>query len=226
MLAAQGAFCFLTIGVSVLYEMNQARDVGALFRRRRYVLPGLAALFLLPTSFLGFVKVGGDVNNMFTIYFLVVATSLVLTEESLFQQSALLKRVALQSLLVLSVLLTSVASLRIRDVRSLCTLQDNPQQQAYFFALHHPEEAYFPWNPLSTLMADGKAYHVGYSVYDRRMAGFKPSEQHIRSYLPSHLKYIAQTDPHGEDSAIMDYLPEFKHRVELAELPGWIVYTH
>jgi hypothetical protein len=221
----QSTFCLLILGVVVLYEMNRSRDVGASFRRHRCALPGLVGLFLFPTGILGYVKVGGDVNNMFSVYYLVVAASLALAQAAVCQDSALLKRVAAQLLLVLSVLSTSVAALRIMDLRNLSKLSENPQQQAYAFALRHPEEVYFPWNPLSTLMADGKAYHVGYSVFDRRMAGFKPSEQHIRSYLPAHLKYIAQTAPHAEDSFIMDYLPEFNRRVELAELPGWIVYT-
>ena len=37
--------------------------------------------------------------------------------------------------------------------------------------------------------------------------------------------YIAFTEPHPEDAVILGYLPEFSRRVELPELPGWIVYT-
>jgi hypothetical protein len=224
-LMLQSSFSLLILGVVVLYEMNRTRDVGALFRRHRCVLPGLAGLFLVPTGILGFVKVGGDVNNMFTVYYLVVAASLALAQAADCQDSALLRRVAAQLLLVLSILYTGMASRRIMELRNVSRLQENPQQQAYAFALRHPEEAYFPWNPLSTLMADGKAYHVGYSVWDRCMAGFKPSEQHIRSYLPARLKYVVRSVPHAEDPAIMDYLPEFNRRIELAELPGWIVTT-
>ena len=44
---------------------------------------------------------------------------------------------------------------------------DNTQEVVYTYAVGHPGLVYFPWNGLSTLLAEGKLYHFEWGIYDR-----------------------------------------------------------
>ena len=72
-------------------------------------------------------------------------------------------------------------------------------------------------------MAEGKLYHFEYAVIDRELAGFKPSDDHFRAYIPEKLRYVVFPTWH-QSKKMLNYLPEFSQRTRLRELEGWIVY--
>ena len=103
-------------------------------------------------------------------------------------------------------------------------LPNNPQQLSYAFAKAHPGEVYFPWNPLSTLLAENTPYHFAYGLLDRQLAEMPVSPDYFYAYMPAHLKWVAVSkgNEYGMEIA-QAYLPNFSHPVDLPELPGWTV---
>jgi hypothetical protein len=104
----------------------------------------------------------------------------------------------------------------------------NPQEVACRFSRRHPGTAYFPWNPLSTLLGERKLYHFEYGLVERELSGYPLSALQVRQNLPDRLRYVC-FPPHykglGEHfEKTMKYLPEFARRVEIGELPGWTCY--
>ncbi|HVO33328.1 MAG TPA: hypothetical protein VMU17_05375, partial [Elusimicrobiota bacterium] len=99
----------------------------------------------------------------------------------------------------------------------------NPRSFAYQFALKHPQEVYFPLDPIATLLSDGKMYHFDVGLFDMTELFHEaiPPAQ-LRDYIPAHLKYLA-FETNNQFSAAL--FPEFRHKTQLPELPGWTVFT-
>lgn len=189
------------------------------------------SLFMIPTSLLGRVKFGGATNTFsFTLYFLAAAATLLVFRLILAPVS--INTGSLQSftplkfltvVLVIAFFLKNIPTNALKSLPGLLQqLPNNPHQVAYNYARHHPGEAYFPWNPLSSLMAEGKLYHFEYALEDRLLAGYPVSNENFRSYIPSNINKIAFFG--RNDGYVMDLLPEFSRKVEDNDLPGWTVY--
>ncbi len=79
---------------------------------------------------------------------------------------------------------------------------------------------------MAGLLAEKRLYHFNGGVFDRTLAGFRPSDRHFRAHLPPQMQYVALTPDMTEgDPFMMAFLPEFSRSIELQELPGWIVFT-
>lgn len=189
-----------------------------------WFLPLLAAILMIPTSLVGRVKWGGWLNTYHALYYLICAASLVLVQWS--RPGVLGRRHVVFSwvLLVSTLLLVGTAAGDLKLLRWIDRPERNPQQQAYEFALKHPGEVYFPWNSLSTLMAEGKLYNMEPGVVDRELAGYRPSDNLFRSHLPDRLRYLAYRGG-PESESMREYLPEFSRKVHVDGLAGWNVYT-
>lgn len=197
-------------------------------RAQLWLLVGLVGVALLPTSTLGNIKAGGGQNSYHSVYYFICAASLALLQlrgrrSNSNAREERRRKLATRALTTLLVLFGALAFRRQLQTNHSQWLPANPQREAFDFAKGHPNQAYFPWNPLSTLMADGKLYHFELAVVDRRIGGFDPSDEHVRANLPSDLRYVA-FHPARQSEGMMSYLPEFSRGVELPELPDWIVY--
>jgi hypothetical protein len=108
----------------------------------------------------------------------------------------------------------------VQRIRAATSDSPNAQEQALHFAREHPGQVWFPWDTLSTLLADGKLYHFDYGLLDRRLAGLPPSPDHLKRHIPTHLRIIAipENAPSNE-SRPRDVAP-----VQLPQLPGFDVY--
>ncbi len=217
------ALPFIVIIVAVQF----ARPPGSRrWLQQDWVLPALAALFLLPLNVMARAKVGGWVNSYHCLYYIVVAAALAVraAPEALGKDRA---RGFSTGLLVLLLAITPLQQLRHgagRGFRYLPQISSNPERQLSEFARSHPGEVYLPWNPLASLDATGELHHFAHALYDRALAGFPVSDEHFRAHLPEHMRWIVF--PRGyPTSYVLPYLPEFSHRTKLAELPGWVVYT-
>jgi hypothetical protein len=193
-------------------------STGEVLREHRWTLFVFVAFTMLPGSLMGEVKVGGLDNSYHTLYYLMVALGLAaLGWVADFPDER--RRIALAGVYLVAAIMVGLRGPDLINLLHLRSVGDNAQQQAYEFAKKHPGEAIFPWNPLSTLYADGQVYHFEYGVYDRVFAGFQPSQEHFRKHLPKNLKYIIWRH-HRECFQIPQFLPEFSKRINVADLDG------
>lgn len=207
------------LGIAVFAWLLRGGE--ASFWERDYALPLLAAVLLFPVSAVARAKLGAWENSYHALYYLIAAASLVLA--SAMRRASTGWRSVCAGLTLVA-LVGAYAASDVRGLSRLRTLADNPQQQAVDFAHAHPGQAYFPWHPLATAYSDGKLYHFDYAVLDREFAGYRMSDAHIRAYLPDELRYVLFRKG-AQDRAMLRYLPEFRARGALPEMPGWVVYA-
>ena len=189
-------------------------------RCERWTIPVVVAVCLAPTSIIGRTIFGGAQNSFHSVYFMAAAAMLVLVDQP--------ARSGRPPLLHVATLITIVVAMLGHGnpgVAQLSQIENNPQHAAYEFALRHPDEAYIPLHPLSTLMADGKLYHFDQAVaVDRRRAGIPPTEEHYRAHLPARMRYVLYLD-NGCRKEALRWLPECTEQVvKLEEIPGWVAY--
>ncbi len=191
----------------------------------RWFVFALLALLLSPVAIVNQAKVGGEPSSYAApVYFLLLSVMSLLVSSSSLQATANISR----GLLVTLILIFSATSLRALPslpgiVREL---PSNPQQVAYEYARAHPGEVYFPWNPLSTLMAEGRAHHFEFAIYDRDLAGMSPRQQHFQEHLPARLRFVA-FPPHQHEwqpRLILRYLPECREEAAQDQWSGWSLY--
>jgi hypothetical protein len=182
-----------------------------------WIPPVLVALFLLPTSTLSANKIGGEPYALHSASYLLAATAVLLVE--LARRAAPARALAWAFCAV--ALLAAWQSGKAATWNLRASPWENDNQQAYEFARRHPGEAYFPWQPLASLLAEGQLYHFEYGMMDRFIAGYEPTPEHVRAHLPPRLRWIAARTRVWT----FRYFPEYSATVNLEELPGWIVLT-
>jgi len=196
----------------------------------QWTMLAIVSLFMVPTSVLGRVKAGGDVNTLSpALYFLVAAVTLALTRFSSdsLSSSARPRGSSVKVLLILLITgLTYANMVKFTGIGPiLYGLSSNEQKVAYEYAKTHPGEAYFPTHPLSSLLAEGKLYHHAYGLFDRELSGFQVTSERFRAHVPAEIRLVAFLPAKGSVGAyVLKYLPEFSKQVTIDELPGWIVY--
>ena len=196
-------------------------------RDHPWSLLALTSLFMIPTSLLGRIKVGGSVNNLAApIYFLTAA--LVMLVIDWYRTDSKPIDYSRQKLLIPIFLVSmfspfALAGAIIKDLNGMRVLSENPQEVAYRYARAHPGQAYFPWNPLSTFLAEQRIDHFEYGLFDRDLAGFPISTRHFLQHISPKTRLVA-FPPDRATEWTLKYLPAFNKRVEIPELPGWICY--
>jgi hypothetical protein len=198
----------------------------------RWAVFAIAGLFMIPTSLAGRAVVGGAVNNFsFTHYFLLVGAGLVLLQVSLGSTSPYANFMQIAIKLLLIILIGLYACIYVFSDNNIDTnvkkFLHNDERVAYEYIRRHPGEAYFPWNPLSSLMAEGKAYHFYFGLLDRELAGFKVRPGHFLADIPANIRIVAYPGKSPKESIdyMKTYLPEFRKRINIEDLPQWIVFT-
>jgi hypothetical protein len=103
--------------------------------------------------------------------------------------------------------------------------QNNFLEHAYQYSKSHPGEAYFPWQPLSVLLAEGRLYHLGEQLFYEDHLGMplrKPAQ--YLAHLPAEAEFIA-VRPFGAPASVLPMLfPDVQSGGEVDGLPGWQVY--
>jgi hypothetical protein len=107
---------------------------------------------------------------------------------------------------------------RMRDVHF------NVPEIALQYELRHPGRAYFPFNPMASLLSSGRAYHVDFSVYDREIAGYPLTRQQFDSGLPAGFTLVAMPPGAQPQSSALRSMLRSYGQVADTELPGWTVY--
>jgi len=204
---------------------RRGTDSGGLAAREPWALFAAAALALAPTALLGRIKVGGNLNNFApVVYFGAMALAALVLGRAAGGRGGRLRRGSLAAAVAVS--LVSPLGLGgglVREWSGVRSLADNPQDAGYRYARQHPGEAYFPWNPLSTLLAEGRLTDFEYGLFDRDLAGRPLPAEEFRKDLPAGLRLVA-FPPDRQSEWVLRLLPEFSRRCEVPELPGWVCY--
>lgn len=193
------------------------------FASNRWIVFLIASIAVTPVSVKAIVTVGSDVNHLgFVLYFLFVAAGLAIQEY--FHDPNPATRLSTRIFLVAGILVSLAPGMIFAVPSSIRNLRANPSQTAYDYDTRHPGIAYFPCNPMTSLLREGRLYHLDVALYDREIAGHPLTPEQIRSGLPPNFMLVAL--PPGEllqsqalQGAFAGFVP-----VTDPELPGWNVF--
>lgn len=205
------------------------RSPRAWISRSGHLMIAAVAILCVPTSLLGRVKYGGSLNTLsYTMYFAVLGAVLALLRAEREAETRVFG-ISLRHV-VAAVLLIAALGSALRQLptfaelpRLVRDLPQNPETTAYAFARAHPQQLYLPLNALTTLMADGKAYHTSVGIEDSTLAGFPINAFEFQAHLPRDLRYVLVHRTVFLERYALDFLPAFQERIQLPELPGWTV---
>lgn len=178
----------------------------------------LMGVLLLPSAFLGRVKIGGGVNNYgLSLYFLLTAALLATLRKrsGIFLLCALIALLAVQNRAIL--LRNPVAPNESRVATDM----------AWRFALRHPGEVYYPGIPLASVMAEKKAYHSSVGVWEREAARIPLGRSQFSAGLPAKMKWIVLGPSYGFMPILVPFSRRFRDIsiTEIQELPGWVAFV-
>jgi hypothetical protein len=201
--------------------------------QNRWTLFVIVGVFLAPAAIAGRIKIGGDINAFsFTTYFIMAGAAMAVSKcinqpENIEQAEnrkdeslAFVSKLIINALLLLFLLVQIPTFYFSEQLNGLAT---NAQQVAYEYAKKYPGETYFPWNPLTTVMAENKLFHFSNGLDDRELGGYALTDKHFRSAIPEQVKRVA-LGFNPQNDYVMKYLKEFNRKVEVSELPGWTVF--
>jgi hypothetical protein len=192
-------------------------------RRARSAL--LYAAALLPFAALGSIKINGSENNylgpdVFATLAICFAAAGALTGASSGGAARRAAAALLGFVLALQIGRTAMFLARDSYERSLRT-EPGPSDEAFQYLEAHPGQAYFPWNPLAMLMAEGRLYHAAHGAVTLRQAGLPVSPEHWRAHAPSRARCLVYP---GDDVAnVLELMPELSKEVNLPGLSRWTV---
>jgi hypothetical protein len=198
-------------------------EIRQFFAANRWIVYLMASAALVPVSLKAMVTVGSDVNHLgFVLYFLFVAAGLAI--QQYFTDANPAARLSSRLFLTTGILVSVAPGMLLTVDASLRNLRENTSQIAHTYNLRHPGMAYFPDNPMTSLLKDGKLYDLDTALYDREIAGYPLTPQQLQAGLPDSLTLVAlPPDAHIQSKALHGLVAGF---VPIAdpELPGWIVY--
>jgi hypothetical protein len=189
----------------------------------RWLVFVFAAVSLTPGTIQAVATVGGDINHAGIVLCMLLTAAALAVQQNLPSAGRLVQRAASLFLIVgLLVNVTPAAAFGLPAAFE--RLADNPSEVAFRYASRNPNQAYFPWNPSVSLLTERKLYHFEMSLKDRELAGYPPSDEQVRSGLPSGVRFVAippglRFYSKSLKSAFRDY-----RETKLPELPGWLVY--
>lgn len=186
-------------------------------RKRHWTILFWIALFMLPLSILGSLKVGGSRNTIsYTTYFVLAGLFLAPLGRPLL-------RMRLQFISILCI------TVQLFAVLHQCFWQS---QKIDFAAIAEnkiissPGSVYFPRLPLLHLWYENKIYHDGIGLRDHHWSSLKPSIERLRTHIPPNVQVIAFYENDSDDMDLFrNILPEFEGSPTYKEdLPGFRVY--
>jgi hypothetical protein len=210
-------FVSLSIGV-LLSCIREHQETPAEARpplKARPWLPFLVvAVAMVPTSLMGRLKVGGFANSFHFLMYLDVAAALALSLQGWGNEGGRFRPWFASfavSAFVLGGSITMVDGPSVMDpyfenFGREELLFDNQFVEADQLLQDHGGEVHFLYNPLTPLYRTGRLTHFEYGLYDRTLAGFQPSDAHIREYLPRKISLLARTLDLPEDLGLYQRL--------------------
>ncbi len=139
------------------------------------------ACVLVPISYLGRAKAGGDVNSFHAHYFAIAGTVFTWVW---FLSDARYRPLRVAALSALSLLVAPFGPGYLWT-----SFSDNTHQRVFAYLSKHAD-AYFPWHSLATLEATGHYFHNSDGVYSRLLAQRAPTREEFMAHAPAHPSFI------------------------------------
>ncbi len=222
--AARLALPFLGVIGWVLFRRSERTRIPL---AENWALLLLCALALFPTSFLARAKLGGFQNSWHSQFYLIAGAGL-----AVFALVTAARATKADRLIAIALCLLPLPYEPWTRTLNIYSRQnsENRMERALAFCEAHKHEAFFPWNPLVTLLSDGRLYHFEWAVRDRAIAGYVPTDKHIRDHLPERLTYVVYPadrfkQPETIGRELLERLPEFSKRVEVPGLEEYAVFV-
>jgi hypothetical protein len=220
---------WIPVGYALLaalsYRAETRRSIRAWLGANPWTLWCAAGIVQISTGLLSRAKVGGFANAYcYSFYFLLLGlVSLAVSVGCAPDLAPVARRgVKAAGLMLLVVLMLARLPQYFGAAHAVRSLRNNPVEASYLYILSHPAHVYFPWFVLSELMAEKRLYHFEYGIVDRELSGHPPTKEHWSQYIPQAVNQVAFWPT--QDMQTLDYLPEFRTRVSVPQLPGWIVW--
>ncbi len=227
----------LSIGPATGVEGNPPATLRRRLARNPWALPCLVALGDAPLALMGAVKTGGDVNSMsYTTYFLASAATLLVARAGARQDGsypeagrrAVRAIAALAcSLWIMNQAIAAPAPIALDRARVARRLRENPNQVAFDYSKQHPGSAYFPWNSLAVLMAEGRLFATEDAIRNVPPPGAGPSYLAAGSDLPGDPEYVAfppQYQAGWGKYAALGHYPRHRKPVEVPGLERFTIF--
>lgn len=168
----------------------------------------------LPTSLLGYIKVGGALNNFIAPSYLLAIMCVASLTLWIARHPQTRQLLLTATLLLLSLLVGTQTVFR--AVRHTPFEQD----KVYRYLLAHPErKLYFPFEPLAHLLARNQTIPASSTLWDLDMAGFPPSASACNALLGFTPEEIVMTPSMYGYKNVLDRWPGHHLTTEAPELP-------
>ena len=221
-------------GVGVL-EIARGRLRGDNYRswarQNGWLLLLTVGLVNIPMTLVGRAKIGGSMNALsHSAYFLYIAAAMALAQAARHEDLRLAPHRVRPVGIILTIVLMAAIAWTVPSLRELRDapreLAENPETAAFAYAMTHKEEVYFPFNPLITLMSEGRVYHFSYALADLDLAGFGLDAEQFRRWIPRELDIVLVPETRRQygDYALR-FLPGYGRRPSVPELPGWDIWA-
>lgn len=222
----------LFVSFNLLFVKREAEGLRAWFASRRWTLIALVAIFSPIASVPAYMGIGGWVNSIApTDYFILLAAMTCAIETAAaidLGLAPILQPVVIYALLIFGDAVGFIAIFLPSGVlgnwKTVAHPYQGPEYAAFEFTKKHPAQVYFPWDPMVTLMAEGRLYHFEWGYLDRYLAGRSPSAATVTAHLPAQVQMIVYTAP-PQSTAMLDVLGNFHRQIEVPEMPGCIVFV-
>jgi len=139
------------------------------------------AWVLVPISYLGRAKLGGDVNSFHAHYFAAAGTVFAWVHGF---AAANYRPVRALAFAALSLFASPFARGSV-----LGDWTDTSHERVFAYLRTHGD-AYFPWHPLATLEATGRYLHQSDGVYSRLLASRAPTREEFMAHAPRHPAFV------------------------------------
>lgn len=227
------ALLVLVLLLDNLFVQSRQGGVRSWFASRPWSMLVLAALALAPLSLASYMKIGGYVNNLAAPnHFLLMAALAGLLDicarasDDSFARTRLFLESALAMLAILLGLRAMIGTSNgAADSWPLIARPyENNTEKLFGYVRAHPAEVYCPWNPLITLLAEGKLYHFEWGFLDELNAKHDPNAARLRKHVPARARLVVYLRT-PQSTVIHERLNSHRRRVELPVLPGCIVFV-
>lgn len=184
-------------------------------------LLALAGVFLLPGGLMASAKVGGAANSVHCVSYAALAL-VALMADRLLQETPGSRRwggAAVAAGLAVSLAVDAARIVTFGQDKEL--VDSSRHDAAYAFILARPGLTYFPWYPLSQLMAERRAYPVDYGATDWRLSHQPLSQAQLRAEIPSGVQFVVY---HKSDQGreMLGCLTDYKWE---RHTDDWAVFT-
>ena len=150
----------------------------------------------LPLGLIACCKLGGGPNSIHGLYYATAWLALLATW---LWRSHPASRLAVATILLFGAL----NGIRDHLARGVDWMPTHYQREMLAWAQAHQGRAYFPWNPLVTILTDHKIYPTEDALYYQRLTGLQPPPAALAAAVPSDA-IIVYHDPEPRGGAVAE----------------------